>query len=111
MKSKSSKKQSSRSKCVVCGRIRFQDFLQEQRCLNGSLVWVCSSSLEANYDYVSLGDYFVTLHPCIMSFFTQQKKELLLHQENFDASLKNLWFYNKLSTLKNVAPEVTFLLQ
>lgn len=100
-----------RSKCIICGKTRRQKYLTQFNDLQGYKRWVCNRTVGYNPNYFQVGSTHYSVHPCQISYLRSMYNKLIQIQNNYLAAKKSLYIYDKISQEKNVAPELTFLLQ
>jgi hypothetical protein len=100
-----------RSQCVMCGKTRFRKYLLYVLDLNCRNVWVCSHPVACNQNYIKINDVNYLHSPCHLRFLKMQYDVLQSQINNYQFSKILFPLYQKVLQHKNVAPELTFLLQ
>ena len=100
-----------RSRCVMCGKVRFRKYLFQVIDLEGISRWVCSHPVAYNTNYIKIGNTTYLHSPCHLGFLKMQYSSLERQIANYQFSKILFPLYNEIQQHKNVIPELTFLLQ
>lgn len=101
-----------RSKCVMCGKVRDRKFLIEFPNLENGKVWLCDKELGYfKHNYVAIDNIHYNVNKCQLNYLKMLNKIIEEKKNLYLAAKKSLYIYNKINQVKNVSPELTFLLQ
>jgi hypothetical protein len=100
-----------RSKCVMCGKVRYRKYLLQALDLTGRNVWVCSRPVSFSVGYIILDNIGFLHSPCHLGFLKMQYDSLNRQIANYQFSKMLFPLFKEIQQRKNVAPELTFLLQ